>query len=257
VGAFVSVEVEGRVGTVRIDRPPVNAINRAVSEELLAAIREAGERDDVGVVVLWGGPRIFAAGADLEEMAGRSPEEVRPDVTALGEACLALEQLPKLAIAAINGYALGGGCELALACDLRVAARDAELGQPEIRLGIIPGAGGTQRLPRLVGLGRARELVYTGRRVAAEEALAIGLVDRVVEPGEVLGAAIAEARRYASGPTRALAAAKAALRASLRGDPDEGLRFERDVFCGLFATMDAAEGIRAFLEKREPRFEGR
>ncbi len=257
MGAFVTVEVEGRVATVRIDRPPANAINREVSLELLAAVREVAARDDVGAVVLWGGPRIFAAGADLKEMAGRGPEEVRPGVTALGEVCLALEELPKVAIAAINGYALGGGCELALACDLRVAARDAELGQPEILLGIIPGAGGTQRLPRLVGLGRARELVYTGRRVGAEEALAMGLVDRVVAPEEVLAAAATEAGRYASGPTRALAAAKAALRASLRGDPDEGLRFERDAFCELFATRDAAEGIRAFLEKREPRFEGR
>lgn len=257
MGRVVSFEVEGRVGTVRIDRPPANAIDRGVSEELLAALREAGERDDVGAVVLWGGPRIFAAGADLKRMAGRGPEDVRPDVTALGEVCAALEELPKVAIAAINGFALGGGCELALACDFRVAARDAELGQPEIRLGIIPGAGGTQRLPRLVGLGRARELVYSGRRVRAEEALAIGLVDMVVPPDEVLEAAVAEARRYAAGPTRALAAAKAAFRASLRGDPDEGLRFERDAFCELFATRDAAEGIRAFLEKREPRFEGR
>ncbi|HXF73025.1 MAG TPA: enoyl-CoA hydratase/isomerase family protein [Actinomycetota bacterium] len=257
MGASVSLEVEGRVATVRIDRPPANAIAREVSEGLLAVVREAGERDDVGAVVLWGGPRIFSAGADLREMAGRGPEEVRPQVAALGEACAALEELPKVTIAAINGYALGGGCELALACDLRVAARDAELGQPEIRLGIIPGAGGTQRLPRLVGLGRARELIYTGRRVGADEALAMGLVDRVVAPGEVLAAAVAEARRYASGPTRALAAAKAALRASLRGDPDEGLRFEREAFCELFATRDADEGIRAFLEKREPRFEGR
>jgi enoyl-CoA hydratase len=256
MASFVSFEVEGRVATVRIDRPPANAISREVSDELLAAAREAAEREDVGAVVLWGGPRTFAAGADLKAMAGRGPEDVRPDVTALGEVCLALEDLPKIVIAAINGYALGGGCELALACDLRFAARDAQLGQPEIRLGLIPGAGGTQRLPRLVGLGRARELVYTGRRVPAEEALAIGLVDRVVEPEEVLGAAVAEARRYASGPRRALAAAKAALRASLRGDPDEGLRFERDAFCDLFATKDAAEGIRAFLEKREPRFEG-
>ena len=257
MAAFVWLEVRDRVATVRIDRPPANAISREVSEGLKAAIAEAGERDDVGALVLWGGPRIFAAGADLKAMAGADPERVRPDVTALGQACDLLEAVPKVTIAAIEGFALGGGCELALACDLRYAGADAQLGQPEILLGIIPGAGGTQRLPRLVGLGRARDLVYSGRRVGAEEALRIGLVDRVVPSGDALEAATVDARRYASGPGRALAAAKAALAASVGGDPAAGLARERDLFCDLFATEDAQEGIRAFLEKREPRFRGR
>jgi len=158
-------------------------------------------------------------------------------------------------IAAISRYALGGGFELALACDLRIAGADAKVGLPEIRLGIIPGAGGTQRLPRLVGLGRARELIYSGRHVEAEEALQLGLVDHVVPPGEVYPAALAEARSWANGPTRALAAAKAALLAAT--DLAPGLSVERREFLALFETRDKTEGMRAFLEKREPSFEGR
>ncbi len=257
MGELVRLQVEGGVGTIRLDRPPANAISEQVSRELRDAALEAGERDDVRAVVIWGGERIFAAGADIKVMAEFTPEQIRPVVSALGDALIVVEEIPKVTIAAINGYALGGGCELALAADLRYAAEDAQLGQPEIALGIIPGAGGTQRLPRLVGLSRAKELVYSGRRVGAEEALAMGLVDRVLPAAEVHVRAVEDAARYARGPTAALAAAKEAFNAVALGDLRKGLGVERDVFCGLFATEDQKEGMRAFLEKRGPDFKGR
>jgi enoyl-CoA hydratase/carnithine racemase len=256
MGEFVRVETEGAVATIRLDRPPANALSRAVSDELADAARRVGGDEAVRAVVVWGGERIFAAGADIKAMVDKGPEEIGPDVAALEGACRDLEAIPKPVIAAINGFALGGGCEVALACDLRVAAGDSELGLPEILLGIIPGAGGTQRLPRLIGLARARELILTGRRVGAEEAESIGLVDRVVAPAEVYPAALDEAERYAAGPTRAYASAKRAL-AAVGGDVSFGLERERREFVPLFDTRDQEEGMRAFLEKREPRFEGR
>lgn len=257
MGEFVRLDVDGAVATIRLDRPPANAISRQVSDELRDAVLEAGERDDVRAVVVWGGPKIFAAGADIKDMVGWGPEEVRPVVSALGDALVVLEEVPKVTIAAIEGYCLGGGCELALACDFRFAAQDAELGQPEIALGIIPGAGGTQRLPRLVGHARARELVYSGRRVGADEALRIGLVDAVTPSNGAHQVAAEVAGRYARGPTRALAAAKEAMNAAALGDIRRGLGVERDVFVGLFATEDQKEGMKAFLEKREPEFKGK
>ncbi len=253
---FVRLEVANGVGTIRLERPPANAINRQVAEELRDAAVEAGGRDDVRAVVIWGGPKIFAAGADIKDMAEYAPEQVRPVVGALGDALVVVEEIPKVTIAAINGYCLGGGCEMAIAADLRYAAADATIGQPEIALGIIPGAGGTQRLPRLIGLSKAKELIYSGRRVGAEEALEIGLVDRVFPAEEVYERAREDAARYARGPTAALAAAKEALNAVALGDSRKGLGVERDVFCGLFATQDQKEGMRAFLEKREPDFKG-
>jgi enoyl-CoA hydratase/carnithine racemase len=255
VGEFVRLEVQDRVGTIRLDRPPANAINGQVSAELLSVALEAGSREDIAALVIWGGPKIFAAGADIKEMVDFGPAEIRPVVSALGDALVVLEELPKVVIAAIEGYALGGGCELALACDLRVASPQAQLGQSEIKLGIIPGAGGTQRLPRVVGRSRARELIFSGRIVAAEEALGIGLVDRL-EP-DPYAAAVEQAARLTRGPTRALAAAKEALNAADLGDLRTGLGVERDVFVGLFDTRDQEEGMRAFLEKRDPMFEGR
>jgi enoyl-CoA hydratase/carnithine racemase len=255
VAEFVRLEVRDRVGAIRLDRPPANAINAQVSTELLAAALEAGARDDVAALVMWGGPKIFAAGADIKEMAAFGPHDVRPVVSALGDALVVLEELPKVVVAAIEGYALGGGCELALACDLRIASPRSQLGLSEIKLGIIPGAGGTQRLPRLVGRSRARDLIYSGRIVPAEEALAIGLVDRL-EP-DPYAAAFEQAARFARGPTRALAAAKEALNAADLGDLRKGLGVERDVFVGLFDSLDQREGMQAFLEKRDPSFEGR
>jgi enoyl-CoA hydratase/carnithine racemase len=256
MGEFVRLELEGPVATIRLERPPANAISRQVSGELLETVVEAGRRDDIRAVVVWGGPKTFAAGADLKEIAQLNREDVRPVVSALGDALTVLEEMPKITVAAIEGYCLGGGCELALACDFRFAARDATLGQPEIALGIIPGAGGTQRLPRLVGQARARDLIYSGRRVSADEAMAIGLVDRVTPPGTAREEAADVALRYANGPTLALAAAKEAVAAAL-GDARRGLRIEREVFVGLFETADQKEAMAAFLEKRQPRFTGR
>lgn len=256
MGEHVRLEVDDGVGVVRLDRPPANAFDLRMGEELQDALREAGERDDVGAIVVWGGPRIFAAGADIKDMVEWGPEQVRPQVDALGGACDLLETLPKVSIAAVNGYALGGGCEVAIACDLRYLAEDATVGQPEIRIGVIPGAGGTQRLVPLIGLGRTRELVYTGRQVGADEASRIGLAQKVLPAGDVFDAAVADARVLAQGPRQALAAAKAAIRAAVRTPGPDGIREERERFLDLFGTRDQREGMRAFLEKRPPRFGG-
>jgi enoyl-CoA hydratase/carnithine racemase len=251
----VRLDVDDCVGVIRLDRPPANAIDRGVGEELVRVIREADTRSDVGTIVVWGGPKIFAAGADIKAMATWGPEEVRPSVDALGSACDLLEVIDTISIAAVNGVALGGGCELAVACDLRYLAEDAALGQPEIQLGVIPGAGGTQRLVRLIGPGRTRELVYTGRRVPAEEALAWGLAERVVPADAVLETAVTDARRLAHGPRSALAAAKAAIGAAISSPGPAGIQAEREAFLSLFGTPDQREGMAAFLEKREPRFD--
>jgi enoyl-CoA hydratase/carnithine racemase len=256
MGEFVRIDTEGGVATIRIDRPPANALAHAVSVELSEAAGIVTRDEAVRAVVVWGGERIFAAGADIKAMVGYGPEEIAVDVGALEQACRDLEAIPKVTIAAINGFALGGGLEVALACDFRFAAQDARLGLPEIKLGIIPGSGGTQRLPRLVGLAKARDLIYTGRQVPAGEALDIGLADRVALPADVLGLATHVARSYVEGPPLAYAAAKRAL-AAVDRPLEEGLRVEREAFVALFATRDQEEGMRAFLDKREPRFEGR
>jgi len=247
------LEVDDGVGVVRLEQPPANAIDLTMGLALQDAIREAGDRTDVGAVVVWGGPRIFAAGADIKAMARWGPDEVRPSVDALGTACDMLEELPKPVIAAVDGYALGGGLELALACDLRYVAEDARLGQPEVTIGVIPGAGGTQRLIPLVGVGRTRELVYTGRHVEAGEAVAIGLAEKVA-PADVFGLAMDDARALADGPREALAAAKRAIRAAIVTPGAQGFGAEREAFLSLFGTPDQREGMVAFLEKRPPRF---
>jgi enoyl-CoA hydratase/carnithine racemase len=254
MGDQVRLEVDDGVGVVRLDRPPANAIDLRLATELAAAIEEAAERDDVGALVLWGGERIFAAGADIKEMAEWGPDEVRPSVDALGRACDLLEAIPKISIAAVNGYALGGGLELALGADLRYLADDATIGQPEIRIGVIPGAGGTQRLTQLIGPGRTRDLVYSGRSVTADEARSLGIADRVLPADETLPAAVQAALTFARGPRRALAAAKAAIRAALITPGAEGIARERGLFLELFGTPDQREGMRAFLDRREPRF---
>lgn len=254
MGRSVHLEVDDGVGVVRLDRPPANAIDLELATELVAAIGEAGERDDVGAIVLWGGERIFAAGADIKAMAEWGPDEVRPSVDALGAACDLLEELPTISIAAINGFALGGGLELALGADLRILGHDATVGQPEIRIGVIPGAGGTQRLTRLIGPARTRDLVYTGRSLPADEALAFGIADRVVPAADAFPEAVETARGFANGPRQALAAAKHAIRAAIVRPGPEGIAEERRRFLELFGTADQREGMRAFLDKREPRF---
>jgi enoyl-CoA hydratase/carnithine racemase len=256
MGEYARLDVDDGVGIVRIDRPPANAIDLQVATELGGAIAEAGHRDDVGAVVLWGGPTIFAAGADIRAMVEWGPDDVRPSVDALGKACDLLEDVPKPAIAAVNGLALGGGFELALGCDVRYLADDARVGQPEVRIGVIPGAGGTQRLVRLVGPGRAKDLVFTGRQVPADEAARIGLAERVVGAADVLATAVADARALAHGPRDALASAKRAIQTAVTTPGRAGIRAERELFVRLFGTPDQREGMRAFLEKREPRFGG-
>ncbi len=251
---FVRLEVDDGVGIVRLERPPANALDHQAGLELQEAFGEAADRDDVGALVVWGGPRIFAAGADIKAMVSFGPQEIAPVVAALGDALDMLEAMPKVSIAAINGFALGGGFELALAADLRYLAEDGNVGQPEIRLGVIPGAGGTQRLTQLVGPGRARELVYSGRQVAAQEATDLGLAELVLPADEVFAVALDDARALARGPRAAIAAAKAAIRAATETPGAAGLRVERELFCGLFGTPDQREGMRAFIEKREPRF---
>ena len=254
MGEFVRLEVDDGVGVVRLDRPPANAIDLQLGLELQEAIREAADTDDVGALVVWGGPKIFAAGADIKAMAEWGPDEVKPSVDALGEACDLLEAIPKISIAAVNRYALGGGMELALAADLRLLGDDARLGQPEIGIGVIPGAGGTQRLTQLIGPGRALELVVTGRQIEAAEALALGLTHRVEPADEVFDAAVRDARAFANGPRKALGAAKAAIRAAVETPGPAGIAAERALFLQLFGSPDQREGMRAFLDKRDPRF---
>jgi enoyl-CoA hydratase/carnithine racemase len=254
MGEHVRLEVDQGVGVIRLDRPPANALDLAMSLDLLATVEAAATDERVGAIVIHGGPKHFAAGADIAEMAEQGPDEIRPQVDALGGAADLLEEIPKVSIAAITGFALGGGLEVALGCDLRYLAGDARVGQPEIRIGVIPGAGGTQRLVRLVGPGRTRELVYSGRHVDASEALALGIAEKVVDPGEVLHVAIEDARAFARGPRRALAAAKASIRAATELSGAAGIREERERFVALFGTPDQQEGMRAFLEKRRPAF---
>jgi enoyl-CoA hydratase len=245
---FVRLEVENGIGTIRLDRPPMNALNVQVQDELRAAAAEATARNDVRAVVIYGGPKVFAAGADIKEMGTMSYTDMVQRAGALQDAFTAVARIPKPVVAAVTGYALGGGCELALTADFRVCGDNAKLGQPEILLGIIPGAGGTQRLPRLVGPSRAKDLVFSGRFVDAQEALHIGLVDRVVAPDDVYTAAVEMVSRYASGPAFALRAAKEAIDEGLDVDLDSGLRIERKLFAGLFATEDRSIGMTSFVE---------
>jgi enoyl-CoA hydratase len=198
--------------------------------------------------VIYGGPKVFAAGADIKEMAEMGYAEMAERAGALSGAFTAVARIPKPVVAAVTGYALGGGCELALTADFRVCGDNAKLGQPEIQLGIIPGAGGTQRLARLIGPAKAKDLIFTGRFVDAEEALAIGLVDKVVAPDDVFTAAVALAQRFVDGPAHALRAAKAAVDGGLDVDLDSGLRLESHLFAALFATEDKRIGMESFVQ---------
>jgi len=256
---LVRLDVDAGVGTIRLDRAPMNVLSAAAQDELASAAAQASSRRDVRAVVVYGGPRVFAAGADVTEMADGSYTDMVDRSRALQDAFTAVARIPKPTVAAITGFALGGGCELALCCDVRVAGDNAKLGQPEIKLGIIPGAGGTQRLARLIGPAKAKDLIFTGRFVGAQEAREIGLVDRVVAPDDVYDTALSWAAQLAEGPSYALRAAKEAIDAGLETDLTTGLQIERAQFAGLFATQDRTTGMRSFIDEGPgaARFEGR
>ncbi|MBZ3903906.1 MULTISPECIES: enoyl-CoA hydratase/isomerase family protein [Streptomyces] len=245
----VHLEVTEGVGTIRLDRPPMNALDIATQDRLKELAEEAADRADVRAVVLFGGDKVFAAGADIKEMQDMDHAAMVARARALQDSFSAVARIPKPVVAAVTGYALGGGCELALCADYRIAGENAKLGQPEILLGVIPGAGGTQRLSRLVGPSKAKDLIFTGRMVKADEALALGLVDRVVPAEEVYSAAHEWAARLARGPAIALRAAKECVDAGLETDLETGLAIERNWFAGLFATEDRERGMRSFVEE--------
>ena len=245
---FVTLQVDDGVGTIRLDRPKMNAINEQLHMEVRAVAMEASERAEVRAVVIYGGERVFAAGADIKAMSQLDGDAMSAWGFELTSSFTAVAHIQKPVIAAITGYALGGGLELALCADFRVVGASAKIGQPEIQLGIIPGAGGSQRLARLVGPAKAKDLVFTGRHVGAEEALELGLVDAVVPDEEVYATALAMGRRFAAGPPRALAAAKRAIDEGLDLALDEGLTLESRLFAELFDTEDQTTGMRTFLE---------
>jgi enoyl-CoA hydratase/carnithine racemase len=259
VGEFVRVEVADQIATIRLDRPKMNALNFQVQAEIAAAAARVSGDSAVRAVILYGGERVFAAGADIKEMAPLGAAEMSERAAALQAALNDVADIPKPVVAAITGYALGGGLELALCADFRVLGESAKVGQPEILLGVIPGAGGTQRLPRLIGPARAKDLIFTGRHMAAAEALAIGLADKVVPDAEVYEAAKDLVAKYAAGPALALRAAKQAVNRGLEVDLATGLEIERLQFSSLFATEDQKSGMRSFMEDGPGKaaFEGR
>jgi len=250
-------KLEGRVALLTFNRPEkMNALNLEVRTALFEALDALRDDDEVRVVVLTGaGEKAFIAGADIGEFKDAGAVEQYRSMQRTN-IYSAMEDFPKPIIAMINGYCLGGGCELSMACDIRVASTRARLGQPEINLGIIPGGGGTQRLPRLVGEGQANRLIMTGEMISAEEAERIGLVEKTFEPEELRDATLEMARTIASRSPIALQAAKESVLVARRMPMDEGLKFERAWFGLLFSTEDKNEGVDAFLNKRSPEFKG-
>lgn len=248
MGELVRLEVADGVGTIRLDRPKMNALNSQVQAEIRAAAEEATQRDDIKAVVLYGGEKVFAAGADIKEFHEMSYTDIVKHSGPLTKAISSVAQIPKPVVAAITGYALGGGFELALCADVRFAAEDAAVGQPEILLGIIPGAGGTQRIARLVGPSKAKDLVFTGRFVKAQEALELGLVDRVYPAADVYTEAVSWARQFTGAASLALRAAKESIDRGLEVDLETGLEIERQQFAALFATEDKRIGMQSFIE---------
>ena len=249
MGEYVRIETGAAngVATLRLDRPKVNALNAQVVAELHQAADELAGRTDIRAVVIWGGPKVFAAGADINEFSGMDAAGARQLSQNINDAFQALEQLPQITICAINGYALGGGCELAMAAEFRLVGESAVLGQPEILLGLIPGGGGTQRLSRLVGITKAKELIYSGRTVKADEAVAIGLASAAYADDELYDQAMKLAARYAAGPA-AITLAKKAILDGYFLSLDEALAVEVEAFAACFDTEDAHIGVASFLE---------
>ncbi|MFQ5837262.1 MAG: enoyl-CoA hydratase/isomerase family protein [Thermoplasmata archaeon] len=254
----ILVDREGPLAFITFNRPKVlNAMNQRTKEEVLSALEELEADDGVKVVIFRGaGEKAFVAGADVKEFVGRRPIDQREDRRQLGF-YEAIAAFPKPVIAMIRGYCLGGGCELILACDIRVASGDAKIGQPEINLGLIPGGGGSQRLPRLVGEGKALQLILTGDMISGEEAKAIGLVEEVYPAEELEERTREMAMRIAGKSPIALRLAKEAVRAASNMNLTAGLEYEATLFSLLFSTEDKEEGVKAFLEKRKPSFKGR
>ena len=254
----ILMEREGRVAILTVNRPDkLNALNDQVREDMLAALAEIETDDSIGVVVLTGaGEKSFIAGADIGEFAGRSPFDQRHAMRSPRIFDI-MSSFPKPVIAMINGFCLGGGCELAMSCDIRIASEKARFGQPEINLGLIPGGGGTQRLPRLVGLGNALRLILSGDMIGAAEAQAIGLVEVVVPHEELRAKTLELANKIAGKSPLTLKVAKEAVRASERLAIEDGIPYERDLFCLCFSTADKEEGVKAFLEKRPAQWQGR
>ncbi len=256
---IVKIEKQGAVATVTIDRPKaLNALNAQTLRELAAAVAELDADAEVRAVVLTGGgEKAFVAGADIAEMAGMTVDAARRFALSGGAVAEQLSRSPRPWIAAVNGFALGGGCELALACDFIYASRNARFGQPEVNLGVIPGFGGTQRLMRRVGIAKAKELVFSGDIVGADEALRIGLCDSLHEPGELLGKARAMAEKIASKGPLAIARAKRVMDLGQSMQLEHACTLEADTFASLFDTADQKEGMQAFLDKRPAAFSGK
>jgi enoyl-CoA hydratase/carnithine racemase len=247
----IRLEVADRIGTIVLDRPPVNALDRAHQRELEEAAKEAGRRRDIRAVLIRGASDVFSAGADIREMAALSAAEMKEQAPILQRAFTTVAEIPKPVCSAIEGYALGGGLELALAADFRVCAEDARIGLPEIMLGVIPGAGGTQRLARLVGPARAKHMAMTGEPLRSGDALRLGLVHKVVPVTMAADAALALLSKLADGPSAALSAVKRAIDGAFAAD---GFRLETELFAELFGGADQSEGMAAFLDKRKPEF---
>ncbi|GAB76652.1 short chain enoyl-CoA hydratase [Austwickia chelonae] len=256
---YVRLEVADGIGTIRVDKPRMNPLDASVQDAIAAYAVEADARDDIRAVIVYGGEQVFAAGADVKEMSRMSYPDMVCRAKHVGGFTTAVARIGKPTVAAIEGYALGAGCELALACDFRVAAQNAVLGQPEVLLGLMPGAGGTQRLPRLIGPAKAKDMIFTGRQVDAQEALQMGLVDEISAPGQAWVAARERMRRFVGGPAMAVRHAKEAVDRGLETDVETGTAIEAMLFAGVFATEDARAGMASFVEKGPGKavFEGR
>lgn len=246
---FIQVESQGTTAVINLRRPPMNALNLQMQREIAEAAKFVSGRVGIDAVVIYGGEKVFAAGADVKEMANMSYSDMASAAHHLQNAFASVTKISQPTIAAITGFALGGGLELAMCADFRVAGDNAKLGQPEILLGIIPGAGGTQRLPRLIGVSRAKELVFGGHMISAGQALDIGLVNKVVPPAEVLETALAWANKFSGGPKLAIAAAKRAIDTGASVDLQSGLSIESTEFAALFATEDQKIGMNSFVSE--------